>query len=51
MADDDGLEYLGKLVRLRSRHQFLDIIGRHSVFFGLLSNVQALLADGSNQRV
>lgn len=49
MTDDDGLEYLGQLVRLRSRHQLLNIVGRHSVFFGLLSNVQALLADGPDE--
>lgn len=49
MADDDGLEYLGELVRLRSCHQLLDIICWKSVLFGLLSDVQALLADRSDQ--
>ena len=45
MTDDDGLEDLGELVRLRSRHQLLYIIGGHSVFFGLFTDVEALLAD------
>lgn len=45
MADDDGLEDLGQFVRLGFRHQLLNIVGGHAVLFGLLPNIQALLAD------